>query len=87
MNIVIYSKNQCSQCDRAKAILKAHSVEFTELKLHEDFTTEDIRQLFPNARSYPVIIVDGYNVGSSDQLMKMLSEQYNDPRKFLTEGL
>jgi glutaredoxin 3 len=72
-------------CEYAKKLLEKNKIEYTSLVLDEDFTKENLLELFPSAKTFPVIVVDGYNIGGYDQL-KVLVEQKNETRKLLNEG-
>lgn len=85
MAIEIYSKNNCTFCDQAKMILKMHGRDFVEYKLDEDFTREILVSKFPEAKSYPVVVLDGFHIGGFDQLKKHLTEETSDNRKVLLE--
>jgi glutaredoxin len=67
-------------------LLSSKGIQYKEFKLNEDFTKESLQQLFPSATTFPVIVVDGFNIGGFNQLQKMLNEQTNATGKFLTEG-
>jgi len=67
-------------------LLSSRGVAYNEMKLNEDFTKETLQQLFPSATTFPVIVVDGFNIGGFTQLQKMLNEQTNTTGKFLIEG-
>lgn len=84
--ITIYSKDACVFCTNAKMLLASKNIPYTELKLNEDFTRENLAELFPNARSFPVIVVDGFNIGGYSELSKMILEEKQDDRKLLNEG-
>jgi glutaredoxin len=86
MHVTIYSKENCSFCTSAKMLLSSRGVAYNEMKLNEDFTKETLQQLFPSATTFPVIVVDGFNIGGFNQLQKMLNEQTNTTGKFLIEG-
>jgi glutaredoxin 3 len=86
MAIEIYSKDNCSFCNQAKTILKNLGKGFIEYKLNEDFTREILLSKFPEAKSYPVIVIDGFNIGGFEQLKQHLAEETNDHRKILLEG-
>jgi glutaredoxin 3 len=86
MKVTIYSKKDCPYCTNAKMLLANRGIGYTELKLDEDFTRENLTQLFPLARTFPVIVVDGFNIGGFTELQKMLTEESKDNRKFLSEG-
>ena len=85
MNVTIYSKDNCSYCTSAKMLLSSKGIQYNEFKLNEDFTKESLQQLFPSATTFPVIVVDGFNIGGFTQLQKMINEQTSTTGKFLTE--
>jgi hypothetical protein len=67
-------------------LLASKNIPFNEMKLNEDFTKEYLLELFPSATTFPVVVVDGFNIGGFDQLNKMLNEQTETTGKFLIEG-
>jgi glutaredoxin len=86
MNVTIYSRENCGHCTKAKMLLVSRNIPFKEMKLNEDFTREYLLELFPSATTFPVVVVDGFNIGGFDQLSKMLNEQTESTGKFLIEG-
>lgn len=86
MNVVIYTKENCSYCMSAKILLTNKGISFREQKLGEDFTRETILEMFPSARSFPVIVVDGFNIGGYQELKERLERSNTDATKFLIEG-
>jgi glutaredoxin len=85
-HVTIYTKNNCVFCTRAKMIMSNKGIQYNELKLHEDFTSEALRELFPSAKTYPIIVVDGFNIGGCNELEMILNEETETSKKFLTEG-
>jgi len=85
MKITLYTKKNCVYCDYAKNLLEYNKVKYEKLTLDEDFTRENLMELFPAAKSFPVIVVDGFNIGGYDEL-KMILEQKTETRKILNEG-
>lgn len=85
MAIEIYSKNNCVHCDHAKQMLRTHGKDFIEYKLDEDFTREILLSKFPEAKTFPVIVLDGFNIGGFEQLKRHLTEETSDQRKILLE--
>jgi len=81
--IEIYSKQDCPYCFKSKELLKNAGMSFVERKLNEDFTREILLDKFPNAKSYPVVVVDGFHIGGYTQLAEMVEGQ--DNRKLLNE--
>jgi glutaredoxin len=67
-------------------LLSSKGIQYNEMKLNEDFTKESLNQLFPSATTFPVIVVDGFNIGGFTQLQKMINEQTTPKGKFLTEA-
>lgn len=86
MHVTVYSKADCISCTKAKMLLASRNISYTELKLNEDFTREHLLELFPSAATFPIIVVDGFNIGGVEQLSKMINEQKEPLGKFLTEG-
>lgn len=66
--IVIYSKKDCPNCIKAKALAK----DYTEVMMGEDISREDFMQLFPDARTVPQIIIDGKRIGGYTELVEYL---------------
>jgi glutaredoxin len=81
MNVIIYSKPDCSECTKAKMLLSSRGINYRELKLNEDFTRETLIDMFPSARSFPIIVVDGFNVGNVSELQKMIELVEHDKSK------
>ena len=86
MRIEIYSKDNCSHCVQAKQLLNTHGKDYIEYKLDEDFTRDILLSRYPEAKTFPVVVVDGMNIGGYDQLFKYITEETKDHRKFLAEG-
>lgn len=86
-NITIYTKDNCSFCTKAKMLLSSKSIQYTELKLNQDFTKENLLEIFPMTKTFPVIVVDSYNIGGYNELEKFLVESKQEDRKFLVEGI
>ena len=72
--IVIYSKDQCVFCDKARTLLKLKAKEFIEYKLGKDFDRDTILGMFPDARTFPIITLDKKFIGGYNDLEKMLEE-------------
>lgn len=68
MNIEIYSIPNCPFCTKAKALAEMKGADVTYKMMNEDYTFDDVRELFPHARTFPQIIVDGEYVGGYTEL-------------------
>lgn len=85
MNVMIYTKNDCPYCVNAKTLLQTKGIGYTEMKLNEDFTREFLLENYPSAKSFPVIVLDGFYIGGYDQLKTKLNESINTTQKLLNE--
>jgi glutaredoxin len=68
MKALVWSKDMCPYCDRAKALLKQKGIEFEERKIGGGWTKEQLLESVPTARTVPQIFLDGILVGGYDQL-------------------
>ena len=78
MNIKIYSKTNCVFCEKAKIILQEHNPEI--LMLDQDYNREDFFKIFPNARTFPQIIIDEEHIGGYSELKKWLERNSFDEK-------
>ena len=76
MNIKIYSKINCVFCDKAKMRLKKYNPEILILDI--DYKKEDFFNKFPNAKTFPQIVIDDKNIGGYSDLKKWLEENLFD---------
>jgi len=81
MNFVIYGKDGCPFCERAKALIKQKGGEYSYLTLNKDFTREELLELVPEAKTFPQIWVEDdeeftihIGIGGYDDLEKYFSE-------------
>lgn len=77
MHFQIYSKDNCPHCRRAVALLTQRNISFEELKLDEDYNREELLEMFPQAKTFPQIVIIDSNdekthVGGADQLQAFL---------------
>ena len=75
MKAEIYSKTNCIFCDRAKIRLSKYSPQI--FMLDKDFTKEEFFQKFPNAKTFPQIIINNEHIGTYNQLEQWLA--FNNP--------
>ena len=72
--IEIYGKPACPHCDQAKRICEQRELEYKYFQLDTDFTREEVLEMFPGARTFPQIKVNGTSIGGKDQLVTYLEE-------------
>lgn len=85
MHVEIYTKPNCNYCRMAKQVLNHYNVPFTEKRLDVNFTREQLLEQFPSATTYPVVVIDGFNIGGYTELYEQLKGEFDTSRQFLTE--
>ena len=70
MNVEIYSKPNCGYCDRAKIKLQKYKPKIH--MLDQDYTREEFKAKFPNAKTFPQIMIDNKLVGGYHELENWL---------------
>lgn len=84
MNVTVYSKHNCPYCTAAKVLLSNRGIAFTEKVLDIHFTRETLLETYPTAKTFPVVVVDGFYIGGYTQLESMV-EQTNTKQQLLNE--
>ena len=74
MKAIVWSKNQCPNCDMAKALLTQKGIELEERKIGDGYTREQLLEAVPTARTVPQIFLDGKLIGGYTELEKHLKE-------------
>ena len=74
--IEIWSKPSCPYCVKAKNLCEQQGYEYK--MLDEDFTREELFEIFPTARTFPQIKIDGESIGGYDQLHKWHETDWNE---------
>jgi glutaredoxin len=57
MKTIVYSKDNCPQCDKLKKELDRDGIEYVELLLGRDITREEFMRQFPHVRSMPHVLI------------------------------
>ena len=84
-HVVIWSKPECPYCSRAKSVLRNHNINYEEKMLGRDFTREILLETYPTAKSFPVVVIDGFYIGGYTQLAQKLNEENNTSQQLLNE--
>jgi glutaredoxin len=67
---IVWSKNNCVYCTKAKDYLKRKDIQVEERNVQSgDWTMTQMQEAIPNARAFPQIFIDGKYVGSYDKMM------------------
>jgi len=77
MDVVIYSKNNCVFCNKAKIKLQEYNPKINMLGI--DYTRDEFFKKFPNAKTFPQIIINNKKIGGYHELEKWIA--FNNPDK------
>jgi glutaredoxin len=72
MKAIVWSKDMCPFCDKAKALLKLKGIQYEERNINKEYTKEQLLEAVPNARTVPQIFLDDELVGGYTELQKKL---------------
>ena len=76
MEIIIYSKNNCPFCNKAKHLVKTLGYEYTEKKMEEfDSPEAMLEDIGKQVRTMPQIKIDGKLVGGYNQLIEYFADK------------
>ena len=83
MSIVVYSKNNCVFCNKAKHLLTKLGLDYEEMKLEEFASPEAmLEHIGKPVRTMPQIKIDDVLIGGYNQLV----EYFNDKGKVNFKG-
>ncbi len=75
MEIVIYSKLNCTFCTKAKNLVKKLGLEYTEKKMEDFESTEAmLEDIGKQVRTMPQIKIDGKLIGGYNQLVEHFAD-------------
>jgi glutaredoxin len=84
--IDLYTKNGCNNCVKAKNVLNSLKVEYRNFTVGIDVSREYVLEKFPNARSYPIVIINGEFVGGYSELETKIVEHKENVGKLFLVG-
>ena len=73
MKALVWSKENCVFCERAKTLLDSKSIEYEERKIGDGWSRDDLLAVVPAARSVPQIFLDNEHVGGFEELKRKLA--------------
>jgi GrxC family glutaredoxin len=74
----VYSTQYCPWCQRAKALLNQHDIEYTEVDVTQDRALQKEMIERSGRQSVPQIFFDGEHIGGFDDLVKYLEANNQD---------
>lgn len=75
MNITVFTKANCPDCESAKRNLTALGLPFSTVDAEKPGTVEALIAMWPEARQMPQIFIDGQRVGGLANLKQYLIEK------------
>lgn len=78
MKIVVYSKNNCQFCNKAKHMISSLGLEYEEKSLEKDFDSDPtklIEDIGKPVRTMPQIKIDGQLIGGYNQLIEHFADK------------
>jgi glutaredoxin 3 len=75
MKIQAYTLPTCNYCVTLKELFRRASVEYTEIMVKKDITTEEFSKLYPNVGVFPFIVVDNEPIGGLVETIKLFLEK------------
>ena len=73
MKVLIYTRNNCVWCDRAKNLLEINNLEYEEVDLSDDVLRENFYKQFNNSiKTMPQIFIDDNRIGGFEALVDYL---------------
>ena len=70
--IHIWGKPACPSCTKAKALCEQRGYQYEYLEMGKDFDREAVLTEFPEARTFPQIVVGGQKVGGFEQFVQYI---------------
>lgn len=79
IHVEIYTKDYCPFCHRAKALLAAKNISFTEYDV--TFDPAGVREMVERSgrRTVPQVFINGQHIGGSDDLALLDAQGGLDP--------
>ena len=74
MKAIVWSKDNCTFCVQAQALLEQRNIAYEEKKIGYGYTRENLLEAVPTARSVPQIFVNNNYIGGFTELRKYIEE-------------
>ena len=72
--IFIWGKPACPSCTKAKALCERRGYDFEYRELGKDFDRDEVLTEFPEARTFPQIVVNGLKIGGYEQFTAYIED-------------
>lgn len=75
MNITAYTLPTCSYCSSLKELFRRAKVEYSEVMVRKDITTEEFQEKFPGVNVFPFVVIDDKVIGGLVETIKVFLEK------------
>jgi glutaredoxin len=75
MQAVLYSKEKCLECDRARSLLESLGISHLEYKLGSDYNEKQFRAEFGDRAEFPQVAIDYRHIGGLKETLQYLKEK------------
>ena len=74
-NFTVYSKDDCSYCEKIQEVLKLAGLNFVTYKLDQNFDKKSFYGEFGEGSTFPQVIMNGKKLGGCSDTVKYLQEK------------
>ena len=75
MEIKIYTKPGCTYCTQVKELMRRAGFEYEEINVITEKMREEFYSAYPDAKTYPYVIIDGEAVGGLVETAKLFVQK------------
>lgn len=75
MQAVLYSKENCQECERAKMLLNSVDIPYLEYRHKKHFTDQQFYAEFGQNAMFPQVAIDYKHIGGLKETLQYLKEQ------------
>lgn len=75
MQVVLYSKEKCQECERARMLLDSINVDYLEYTLGKEFTSKQFRLEFGESAEFPQLAFGHMHIGGLKESLQFLNNE------------
>jgi glutaredoxin len=75
--IRVYGRENCNYCRLAKELLDRTGINYAYSTVGEDIGINEIKEMYPAARTVPIVEVNGKWIGGYNELKQYIEESRN----------
>lgn len=73
--ITIFGRDNCVFCEQAARLCEEQGLQFTYKKIGVDVDRETVLEMFPDAITIPIVVIDGKWIGGFIELKEIIVSQ------------